>query len=227
MFIATAAIGGGTPYLIPSAAAYTTSGSGLVANHTFSGIGLGPATPDRILIACAWIYNTLGNGLSVSSIQFNGVPATMAVQRGPTSGATQFRTSSAIAYMPFPSGTSVDCRVNTSGTEIQLFGVHIFALYRARNSAPFATNGSLGTVVADVSASLSVPSGGIYLVGGSAGGSAAIWNWANADQDFNIGSTGGFHGWNIRQAASTPTFIYERAAIPGSVTATMCLLSWR
>lgn len=225
MFIATGIIGAGLPYIIASAADFQLTAP-LASSATFT-IGLGAAAADRIVVACGWSGNALGSSNGITNITFNGVNATLAVAAGPTTAANANRYSSAIYYMAYPTTTSVSVEVFSNANTNQFFGCHVFSIYRARNAAPTAVAGT-GTganVVAALSVSAAMTAGGLYIIGGSSSGGTQTPNYANADTDSNSAAFNGFHGWDIKQPAGTPTF--TRTPGSGLVLGTMCALTWR
>jgi len=226
MFMATGYVGGSLPYLVASTAQFQLTAP-LASSASFT-VGLGPAHPTRIVVACAWIGTVLGSAVAVSGITIDGTAGTAAAAAGPTTAANVNRFASAIRYRALPTGTSITVTVTSAVTTNQFFGVHCFSLYRARNSAPSAT-ASVGTgtnIVSSISASAAIPAGGVYIIGGGSSNATApiTVNYANPDTDTNAASCTGWHGYDIRQSAATPTFTRTPSS---TMLATMCMVTWR
>lgn len=169
------------------------------SSYTFSGVSIGTATSDRLVVVVVTSADTGGNTAALSSVTIGGNAATIHV----SSGTSEFIT--AVASLLVPTGTTANIVLNFSNS-IGRAACQTYRVWDYNDATPNATSTSGGTTNATSrSATVAIPStGGVAVYGVMCDGSRSV-TWTNATEDMEDQAFPGAENQTRSTASRTST----------------------
>ena len=175
MFIATASIGAKLPFATDLT--FAQQSPGLVTSATFSSQSIGAAAASRVVVIRATLFNTTSSR-SLASITLDGNVMNLETQANNVAPAS-LRVTSAIAWLPYPTGTTGTFVVTVTGVEITAtWGIHPVALYDLRVASPTASGSTdtAGSAASSLSLNLNRLGGSIQVLCRAGSGTTGIYS---------------------------------------------------
>jgi hypothetical protein len=172
----TTAAASGVSIAYQDSATFENGGTGL-GTHTFSGLNIGAATSDRVVVVAAYHALDTLHSAPPSSVTIGGVNATLGGYAG-TPGDTCMVS---IWSAPVPSGTTVDVTL-TSPSSFRCCGVGVYSGDRLA-VARVVTNTATAASALSLDAALAEGDGVVAIAGASG---VASWTWTGLTENYDI-----------------------------------------
>lgn len=198
-----------------------SAGSINAASFTRTGVSLGVAAADRLIIIGVAIRGDGGAARTINSATLGGVAMTRVVTT-----ATSFVCATAIFALLVPAGTSATFVCTSSGA-VDSYAIGVASLTGYSSATASSSMPSAGATTTNTSITLDVLKGGAAVYVASVG-SAATFTWGGATMQMNLTTGSIFRG-------SAATFIPDAnqagyvstVTVSASGTLSACGAAWR
>lgn len=184
---------------------------------TFTGISIGAAAADRLVVVIAGTTRSFATGPNITGITINGSAATIHQHILNDAGGGNYCLTLAIASLAVPSGATANVVVTKSAVASGECDLHVYALYDLTSNTPHDSAQS-GTVGSNPALTLDIPANGVLIAGyiGAQGTPAdVVWTGADEDHDQTVLS-----GNTWRRSAASRSGLQVQSERPVSTAST-------